>query len=259
MNAQVAIDSDLQVMWDTYIEKKDIQSRDRLLLHYLHLVKQIAGRMKIGLPGSVEYDDLVSTGLLGLINGINNFNPDRGFKFETYAVPRIRGAILDGLRDMDWLPRSYRQKTRKLDDTVTKLINKIGHIPNDQEIADYLEMNIDDYYDFINQVGAASLVSLDVKVSTGDAGETGSLHDIIPDDKYLDAMTVTENTNARETAIKLIAELSEQERTVVALYYYEDLTFREVGEVLGVSESRICQIHTRIVSTLRVRLRNLME
>jgi RNA polymerase sigma factor for flagellar operon FliA len=246
-------------MWDTYIEKKDIQARDRLLLHYLQLVKGVAGRMKIGLPGSVEYDDLVSTGLLGLINCINNFNPDRGFKFETYAVPRIRGAILDGLRDMDWLPRSYRQKTRKLDDTMTKLINELGRIPNDKEIAKCLDMSIEDYYNFIDQVGAASLVSLDVKVSTGDDGDTGSLLDIIPDENIADMMAVTENINAKETALKLIEELSKQERTVVTLYYYEDMTFREIGEVLGVSESRVCQIHTRIISTLRVRLRNLME
>ena len=131
MSPQTATVEKIEELWESYAANRDGESRDRLLIHYLPLVKQIAGRMKTNLPGSVEYEDLVSAGLIGLINSIDNFNPERGYKFETYAVPRIKGSILDGLRDVDWLPRSYRQKSRRLDEALTKLINKLGRIPNE--------------------------------------------------------------------------------------------------------------------------------
>ncbi len=211
------------------------------------------------MPGSVEYDDLVSAGLMGLINSIDNFNPDRGFKFETYAVPRIKGSILDSLRDIDWLPRSYRQKTRKFDDALIKLTNKLGRNPNDDEIAAELNLDQDEFYRFIDQIGAASLVSLDVRVSTGEEGDSGSLYDVIPDFSYPDPLAAIEDTDIKQTAVKLVDDLTKQERVLVALYYYEELTFREIGQVLGVSESRVCQIHTRIIATLRGKLHKLME
>jgi len=259
VNSPTETVDELRQLWNEFTEKSDNGSRDRLLIHYLPLVKQVAGRMKISLPRSVEYDDLVSTGLMGLINSIDNFNPGRGFKFETYAVPRIRGAILDGLRDVDWMPRSYRQKSRKLERTLTKLINQLGRIPNEDEIATKLGLKQEEYYRFIDQVGSGSLVSLDVRIATGDDGETGSLHDVIPDATRRDPLSEIEESDARKSALKLIDELNDQERSVVALYYYEELTFREIGELLGVSESRVCQIHTRIMAALRVKLRKLLE
>jgi len=259
LNPQTTTVDELQDLWDSYTKNKDNLSRDRLMIHYMPLVKQVAGRMKINLPGSVEYDDLVSAGLMGLINSIDNFNPKRGFKFETYAVPRIKGSILDGLRDVDWLPRSYRQKSRKLDNVLTKLINQLGRVPNEDEIAGKLGLNQDEYYRFIDQISSGSLVSLDLRISTGDEGETGSLHDVIPDASRRDPLGEIEESDAKKTALKLIDDLSKQERSVIALYYYEELTFREIGEVLGVSESRVCQIHTRIMATLRVKLSKLLE
>ena len=259
MTFQSVTADDLQTLWEKYSSVHDSESRDQLLLHYLQLVKQVAGRMKTGLPGSVEYDDLVSAGLMGLINSLDHFDLSLGNKFETYAVPRIRGAILDGLRDVDWLPRSYRQKSRRLENSLTRLINLLGRVPNDEEIAQDLGLKTDEYYRFIDKIGTASLVSLDIQVSAGDEGGTGSLHDIIPDDSGSDPLSLMEEKDARKIALNLIDELKDQERSVIALYYYEELTFKEIGKVLKVSESRICQIHTKIIATLRTQLRKLME
>jgi RNA polymerase sigma factor for flagellar operon FliA len=249
---------EINALWNSFQKSHDEKIREKLLINYLSLVKIIAGRMKVTLPGSVEYNDLVSSGLIGLINSIDNFNPKRGFKVETYAAPRIRGAILDGLRDVDWLPRSYRQKSRKLDQTMEKLFSRLGRIPTDEEIAKELELNLDDYYKYIDHVGAASLVSLDIHVA-GTEGDSGSLYEVISDDNQPNPYDLVEEADIQQAALNLIDELSDQERTVVALYYYEGLTFREIGEVIGVSESRVCQIHTKIISILRVRLRKLLE
>lgn len=253
------ISADIDELWETFIEKKSEDARESLLIHYLPLVKIIAGRMKVTMPGSVEYDDLVSTGIIGLINSIDNFKPSRGFKFETYSAPRIKGAILDGLRDVDWLPRSYRQKSRRLDQTMEKLLTSLGRLPDEKEIADELGMDIDEYLRYIDQVGAASLVSLDITLPFGNSGESGSLHDVIADREKSDPCTQMEEEDVRGMALSLVEELNEQERSIIALYYYEALTFREIGEVIGVSESRVCQIHTRILSVLRVRLKELLE
>jgi RNA polymerase sigma factor for flagellar operon FliA len=232
---------EVQQVWEEYIALPSDQLREELLIHYLPLVRVVAGRMKVGLPGSVEYDDLVSNGLIGLMNSIDHFSPERGFKFETYAVPRIRGAILDGLRDVDWLPRSVRQKSRQLDQTVEKLTIQLGRSPQEHEIAAELGLEGEDYNRFMEQAGAGSMLSLDVKFSEGDDEEGGSLHEIIPDPDSTNPLLDLENKDAKEIAKKLIARLSEQDRAVVALYYYEELTFKEIGQVLGVSESRICQ------------------
>ena len=259
MKATTAFTESVEETWKAFIQQKDDNARERLLIHYLPLVKFLAGRMKVTLPGSVEFDDLVGAGLVGLVNSIDNFNPERGFKFETFAVARIRGAILDGLRDVDWMPRSYRQKSRKLDQAVEKLFGSLGRVPKDEEVAEELGLEIDDYLHYIDDIGTASLVSLDVRISVGEDGDAGSFHDIIPDNSQPDPYTRTEHTDMQKAALQLIDELNEQDRAVVALYYYEELTFREIGEVLGLSESRVCQIHTRIISTLRARLHKLLE
>jgi len=245
---------DVSLLWEQYNLRRDNPCRELLLLHYLPLVRLVAGRMKLGLPGSVEFGDLVNTGLMGLVGCIDGFSPEKGFKFETYAVPRIRGAILDGLRDVDWLPRSYRQKGRQLDQAVAKLVGTHGRVPTDDEVALELGLDGDEFYRFMDQAGAGGMVSLDLPMPTGEDGETGSLHDVIPDDETPDPLERLEANDARDTALKLVDDLNEQERAVVALYYYEELTFKEIGWVLGVSESRVCQIHTKLIATLRARL-----
>jgi len=248
-------ESSIQTIWEKYALHKEERLREQLLLHYLPLVKVVAGRMKVGMPGSVEYDDLVSTGLMGLMNSIENFSPDRGFKFETYAVPRIRGAILDGLRDIDWAPRSVRQKGRRLEQAIEKLTVELGRLPHDQEIAAELGLQGDEYNHFMEQAGAAPLISLDVRASDHDEEDGGALHEVVADTSQVDPLIALEQKDTREIAKRLISQLSEQERSVVALYYYEELTFKEIGQVLNVSESRICQIHTRVLATLRGRMK----
>lgn len=250
---------DIGRLWNDYAGGRDERLREQLLIHYIPLVKVVAGRMKVGLPGSVELGDLVSSGLMGLLNSIENFSPQRGFKFETYAIPRIRGAMLDGLRDVDWLPRSVRHKSRRLDQAMEKLTAELGRVPQDHEVAAELGLEGEDYSRFMEQAGAGAVLSLDARIATGEEGESGSLHDVIPDPTGSDPHTELERKDAREIAKRLIGQLAEQEKSVVALYYYEELTFKEIGEVLGVSESRVCQIHTRIVATLRTRLRKATE
>lgn len=252
-------DSEILQVWEKYSLHHDERLRERLLLHYLPLVKVVAGRMKVGLPGSVEYDDLVSTGLMGLMNSIDNFSPERGFKFETYAVPRIRGAILDGLRDSDWAPRSVRQKGRRLDQAIEKLTVELGRPPHDHEIAVELGLKGEEYSHFMEQAGAASVISLDVRVSERDEDEGGALHEVVADPAGINPLAELEQKDTREIAKQLIAQLGEQERAVVALYYYEELTFKEIGQVIGVSESRVCQIHTRVLATLRARMQKSTE
>jgi RNA polymerase sigma factor FliA len=249
----------LERLWQQFGDLRDQHAREQLLIHYLPLVKMVAGRLKVGLPGSVEYGDLVSSGLMGLVSSLDNFSPQRGFKFETFAVPRIRGAMLDALREEDWLPRSVRQKSRQLDQAIEKLTAAFGRVPQDHEVAAELGLEGDDYSRFMEAAGTGSLLSLDARVSTGEDGESASLHDVIPDETQSDPLDALEKNDARELAKLLIAQLSEQEKAVVALYYYEELTFKEIGEVLGVSESRICQIHTRILATLRARLKRASE
>lgn len=259
MSATALHTPDIEQVWGRYQAGRDERAREQLLIHYLPLVKMVAGRIKVGLPGSVEFDDLVSCGLMGLVNSIDNFSPERGFKFETYAVPRIRGAMLDGLREVDWLPRSARQKGRRLDQAVEKLTNELGRAPLDHEVAAELGLEGEDYARFMESAGAGSMLSLDARISTGEDGESGSLHDVIPDNDTEDTLTKLAERDSKELAKALITELPEQERAVIALYYYEELTFREIGEVIGVSESRVCQIHTRILATLRARLRQATE
>ena len=244
-------------LWEDMSSRNNSKTRERLLLHYLPLVRTVAGRMKIGMPGSVEFDDLVGAGILGLMASIDGFQPERGFKFETYAYQRIRGAILDGLRDIDWLPRSYRQKVRRLEITTETLAAKLGRIPFENEVAEELGLTGDDYLRFMDQAGASAILSLDIRVSTGDEGDSGSLHDVVADETQIDPLEQLQEEDARNVALELIDQLNENEKDIIALYYYEELTFREIGEVLDLSESRICQIHTRILATLRAKLRKL--
>ncbi|MBM3328033.1 MAG: FliA/WhiG family RNA polymerase sigma factor [Calditrichaeota bacterium] len=250
-------DGDVTRLWETYIVQRDGLLRERLLVHYIPLVKQVAGRMKVGLPGSVAYDDVVSAGLMGLLNCIDAFEPGRGFKFETFALPRIRGAILDGLREIDYLPRSTRRKVKMLDAATEKLTADLGRPPDDREVAEELGLEGEDYTRFMESAGDFPVVSLDAPIA-GEEGETGSLNDLIPDDEA-DPHARLEEKDAQNCALRLIDELPEVDRAVIALYYYEELTLREIGLVLGVSESRVSQIHSRILSTLRGRLRNLLE
>ncbi len=249
---------EIEQLWNLYSTEGQQTIKDELVVRYIPLVQQVAGRLKIGLPNSVELDELVNSGIIGLIASIDNFEPDRGFKFETFAVARIRGSILDSLRDYDWMPRSIRTKVKTLEAALVKLEGKLGRVPSDEEICALLEIDLDTYYQMLDEVKVASILSLDQPFHTPD-GETSSMSELLEDEDSPDVNGDIEWEEAKRLTKKLIEALSQQERLVVALYYYEELTLREVGEVLGISESRVSQIHSKIMLTLKGKLKLLLE
>jgi RNA polymerase sigma factor for flagellar operon FliA len=244
-------------LWDAWGRNPDDEAKKNLLVTYMPLVKQVASRMKMSLPHSVHLDDLIGSGIMGLINSVENFNPELGFKFETYAVPRIRGAILDGLRDYDWVPRSIRAKEKLLESTVVKMEAELGRIPTDDEIAGQLDMSVSEYYKLLDDVSATTLLSFD-RPFTGDQGQASSLYDLVEDMHNDSPLDLIERKEIKKTLIQLINKLPEQEKLVIALYYYEELTLKEIGKVLDISESRVSQIHTKIILSMKNRIRQML-
>jgi RNA polymerase sigma factor for flagellar operon FliA len=230
--------------------------REKLLADYLPLVKNVAGRMAAGFPKSVELNDLINTGVIGLIEAFNNFDPERGVKFETFAVPRIRGAILDELRALDWVPRSTRSKARSIEKAVNKLENELGRDPTDQEIARTLKMSMEDLRFAKKDVSVTSLLSLDELICREDDNRQVPRIETVENSTSVDVLDDMEKMELRIFLMHAISSLSEQERLVVSLYYYEELTLKEIGEIMLISESRVSQIHTRAVSRLRAMIRD---
>jgi RNA polymerase sigma factor for flagellar operon FliA len=222
---------------------------------YLPLVKYIAGRLAIGLPRSVEMDDLINAGVLGLVDAYNNFDIGKGVKFETYASLRVRGSILDELRGMDWVPRSTRARSREIERTISQLENRLGRSPSETELAEGLGVSMDEYYVMIEDVSSTSLLSLD-DVAYGDEDDKQvALVDTLQAADHDSGLVQLERNELRDILADSLGQLTEQERLVVALYYYERLTLKEIGQVLELSESRVSQLHTKSVLSLRVKLR----
>ncbi len=225
------------------------------MVAYSPLVKYVAGRMGSGLPAHVEEPDLISYGLGGLINAIERFDPDREIKFETYAITRIRGAVIDELRTLDWVPRSVRARARDLEKANTKLQARLQRAPSDEEMAAELQISVDELQDTLLQISNSTIVALDELWSVSDGnGDRVSLLDTLPDRGAPDPQTLVDQAALRERISDAVAALPEREKLVISLYYYENLTLREIGEVLGVSESRVSQLHTKAVLWLRSRL-----
>ncbi|HEX2031258.1 MAG TPA: FliA/WhiG family RNA polymerase sigma factor [Actinomycetota bacterium] len=225
-------------------------ARERLILHYAPLVKYVASRLGAGLPQTVEQADLVSNGMFGLMEALDRFDPARQVKFETYAIPRIRGAILDELRAMDWVPRSIRFKARELEKATTDLEGRLKRPPTDEEIAAHLGVGLDELHQVLTEISFASVMALDEVSTSDDEGDPRSLLDTLA----AAGADPTEGLEGREMRVMLadaIGGLSEREKFVVTLYYFEGLTLSEIGEILGVTESRVCQIHTKAVGGLR--------
>jgi RNA polymerase sigma factor for flagellar operon FliA len=226
-----------------------------LVVAYSPLVKYVGGRMASGLPAHVEEADLNSYGLVGLISAIQRFEPERDIKFETYAITRIKGAIIDELRSLDWVPRSVRARAREIERTNSKLEHRLQRAPTDEEMAAELQMTVDDFQDALLQISNSSVAALDELWTVSDAsGDQVSLLDTLQDPDALDPAQVIDATDLKDRVSDAIARLPEREKLVVALYYYENLTLREIGEVLGVTESRVSQLHTKAVLRLRGRL-----
>ncbi len=243
----------LEQLWNTYKRTGDAQARDELLNEYIPLVKYVAGRMAMNLPSSVEVGDLESFGFFGLLDAMEKFDETRNVKFETYAGTRIRGAILDGLRSMDWVPRSVRAKIRTLESQVYTLTNELGRSPSDNEMAAALELTPERYYELLSEVKGVNLFSLDEAATTDREGDKFKILDLVIDGEILPDHRVVHSESIEELTVA-VEGLSKREQLVLGLYYHEELTLKEIGHVLDVSESRVSQIHTKAVLTLRSKL-----
>jgi RNA polymerase sigma factor for flagellar operon FliA len=245
-------DAGIERLWAEYKQSGVRDARDRLILHYSPLVKFVAGRVGVGLPQSVDQADLVSYGVFGLIDAIEKFEPERGFKFETYAIARIRGAIIDELRSYDWVPRSVRAKARSIERAYSKLENELRRTPTDKELAEELGLSEDELSQTLSQISFVGVIALDEAI-TGDRGDGSTLGDTIAD-RAGDPLEAYELEEMKHILADAINRMPERERLVLTLYYYEGLTLAEIGDVLGVTESRVCQIHTKAILQLRSRM-----
>jgi RNA polymerase sigma factor FliA len=246
---------ELREMWRRYKADGDQRARERLVVAYSPLVKYVAGRMASGLPPHVEEADLISYGLVGLISAIERFDPGREIKFETYAITRIKGAIIDELRSLDWVPRSVRARAREIEKANAKLEHQLHRAPTDEEMASELHMTIDEFQEALLSISHSSVAALDELWTVSDAsGDQVSLMDTIEDPNAPNPAHVIDVGDLKDRIADAISRLPEREKLVIALYYYENLTLREIGEVLGVTESRISQLHTKAVLRLRSRM-----
>ncbi len=249
-----------QSLWGRYKRTGDRAARDRLILAYSPLVKYVAGRMLSGLPTHIEEADLISYGLLGLIDALDRFDPERKIKFETYAVTRIKGAIIDELRALDWVPRSVRTKARDIERACAVLEIRLQRAPTDEEIATELSISLDELHRALTQISTTTVAALDeLWTVSGKDGDQFSLIDTLEDPSGADPHRTFGLNEMKERLAAGIDALPEREKTVVALYYYENLTLREIGEVLGVTESRVSQLHTKAILRLKGRLRGEIE
>ncbi len=233
-------ESSVDELWTRYRAEPTIERRNRLVMQYSPLVKYVAGRLRTRLPDSVDYADLVSDGIIGLMEAIDRFDPARGLTFQTFAVPRIRGAMVDALRALDWVPRSVREKVRQVEQAQRVLEARLGRIPDDPELADELDISVPALRDLYAKVSFTSV---------------GTLEDLeLADDLSAAATHEIEDDQAKAALLRVVGELPERDQILIALYYFEGLTLSEIGRVLGVSESRVSQLHSRATMVLRTKL-----
>jgi RNA polymerase sigma factor for flagellar operon FliA len=240
-------------LWGDFKASGSREARDKLILHYSPLVKYVAGRVAVGLPQNIEQSDLVSYGIFGLIDAIDKFDTGRGIKFETYAIARIKGGIIDELRAVDWVPRSVRAKARSVERAIAKLENELARTPSDAEVAKELDMSEPELQNILNEISFVGLVALDEMLSVSGERDTATLGDTLPD-KREGPVQAFEVKEMKHLLAEAINRMGEREKIVLTLYYYEGLTLAEIGEVLGVTESRVCQIHTKAILQLRSKM-----
>lgn len=250
----------LATLWRDYKQDADPELRDQLILHYSPLVKYVAGRVGVGLPSNIDQSDLVSYGIFGLIDAIEKFDLERAIKFETYAISRIRGAIIDELRSIDWIPRSVRSKARDVERAYSTLEAKLQRSPTEPEVAQELGVPVENLRKIFSQVSFVNVVALDELLhSGGERGDKTTLGDSLADPRADDPVSLFENEETRYILADSVAALPEREKIVVTLYYYEGLTLNEIGQVLGVTESRACQLHTKAVLQLRAKMSDIAD
>lgn len=254
MAVEVLDENEELELWKEFAKTKSVAIRDKFIRQYMPLVKWVAGRVSTGMPDSVEFDDLVGFGQFGLLDAINKYDPDKNVKFKTYATTRIRGAIFDELRELDWVPRSVRQKVREIEETIVELEGKLGRTATDSEIAQAMNMTESEYQTTIMKVSGTSVISLDDVWYSGDDSEHNSIGDSIEAPSSLNPDVIVEREEIRKVIIQAINELPDNEKKVIVLYYHNELSFREIGAVLNVSESRVSQLHSKANLRLRAKL-----
>lgn len=242
----------VSMLWAEYKENQQLEARDELIIHYAHIVKYVANRLAINLSSVVEKDELISYGIEGLIDAIEKYDHRRNIKFETYAITRIRGAMIDGLRSMDWVPVSVRQKSKELEKTYAQLEARLGRAATDMEVAAELGISSESLATMLKEIAATTIISLD-DFLPGDEGEEKKkrIIDMLDDSRSTDALEMVELSEVKNVLSNSISRLPEKEKTVIYFYYYEGLTLKEIGAVLSLSESRISQLHTKAILRLR--------
>lgn len=249
-------DTEVDLLWAQFEkDKTNKEYRDRLIIQYIYLIKYVVGRLRINLPASISTDDIAGYGVEGLIDAIERFIPSRGVRFETYAIMRIRGAIIDRIRSQDWVPRGARRKYKKIQNAILKLQITLGRAPNSQEIADELGTTKEKVEASINEIESNTLISLHDRK---DSSSEGSLEiiDTIVDSKSVDPLQELEANDVKKSLSMALAKLPERERMILALYYHENMTLKEIGETISISESRVCQLHAQAIMKLRKLLNN---
>lgn len=234
--------------------------KDQIVLEHTPLIRYIVNRIAVRLPSHIDLDDLHNTGVIGLMDAIDKYDPGKNCKFKTYAEFRIKGAILDQLRSLDWVPRSVRQKGRKLEKAYGEVEQRLGRSANEEEVADSLGLELDKFHVLINQVRGISLVNLEeIRGTNSDGDRAGTFADIIEDVHSENPFASLKLMETKHVISDTIGSLPEKERLVISLYYYEDLNMKEIGGILGITESRVCQIHTKAVMRLRSKLKGMVD
>lgn len=246
-------------LWLEYRRTKNPKLRDAFIRQYAPLVKYVAGKVAIGMPANVEFDDLVSCGTFGLIDAIDKFDPEKNVKFKTYAVTRIRGAIFDELRSTDWVPRSIRQESRKVEEAIATLESQHGRPATDMEIAQYLKMDENEFTRTMMKISGTSVLSLNDVWFVGDESDKVSIIDSIEASDNFKPDVIAERDEIARIVVDVISRLPDKEKKIIILYHYEDLTLREIGQVLDITESRVSQLHTKAMLRIRSQLTSLRK
>ena len=252
--AQESAERGVKDLWSEFKRTGDQTLRNQLIIYYSPFVKYVAGRVLAGLPRHFDEEDLVSYGIIGLIDAIERFEPDRNLRFETYAIPRIKGAIIDELRSIDWVPRSVRTKARAVEQAVTHLEGTLRRTPNETEVAAELEMTVGEFHKALRKISTVGMMALDEMLRGGERSERSTLGETLPDGSHGARSDTFEAKESKEALVRAVDGMPERERTVLMMYYYDGLTLTEIGDVLGVTESRVCQIHTKALRQLRSKL-----
>jgi RNA polymerase sigma factor for flagellar operon FliA len=241
-------------MWHSYISKREPEMRERIIVQYAPLVKYVVGRLALNLPTVIDSDDVISYGTIGLIDAVERFDPSRGIKFETYAIARIRGAIIDALRQLDQIPRTARQRAREIEAAMVELEERLKRPPTDEEVAKHLNMDVEKYREACVRTNVTT-TSLDSLLSTDDEDGGGGKAYAFEDRDSPDPAAATERREAEKALVLAVKKLPERERLVLSLYYYEELTMKEISRVMEISESRVCQLHAQAILRLRATMR----